>query len=85
MSTRTRLPMTPTIASIIQEFVRLRRQDRVRTVAKDVALFLRAQRILCFDPESDLSTEAALQSTQRVLAKLSYKRGKKKKSLGIRM
>ncbi|RHZ17320.1 hypothetical protein DYB31_011405 [Aphanomyces astaci] len=85
MSTRTKLPMTPTIVRIIQEFVGLRTQYRVRTVTKDVAHFLRAQRILCFDPESDLSTEAALRSTQRVLAKLDYKRGKKKKSLGLRM
>ncbi|ETV84992.1 hypothetical protein H257_02885 [Aphanomyces astaci] len=59
MSTRTSLPMTPTIVSIIQEFVRLRLQDRVRTVAKDVVHFLRAQRNLCFDPESDISTKAA--------------------------
>ncbi|ETV66070.1 hypothetical protein H257_17341 [Aphanomyces astaci] len=85
MSTRTMLPTTPTIVSNIQEFVRLCRQARVRTVAKDVAHFLRPQRILFFDPESDLSTEAALRSIQRVLAKLGYKRGKKKKSLGLRI
>ncbi|ETV64395.1 hypothetical protein H257_18701 [Aphanomyces astaci] len=59
MSSRTRLPITPRIVDAIQEFVRIRRQSRQRTVAKDVAHFLRSQNMLPFDPESQLSTEAA--------------------------
>ncbi|ETV64682.1 hypothetical protein H257_18460 [Aphanomyces astaci] len=39
MSHRTRLPVTSDLAKIIQEFVRHRRQDRQRTVAKDVVTF----------------------------------------------
>ncbi|ETV74606.1 hypothetical protein H257_10743 [Aphanomyces astaci] len=39
MSSRTRLPTTPEIVDAIQEFVRIRRQSRQRTVANDVAHF----------------------------------------------
>ncbi|ETV66761.1 hypothetical protein H257_16851 [Aphanomyces astaci] len=54
MSHRTRLPVT---SDLIQEFVRHRRQDRQRTVAKDVAHFLRSENRLDFDPESESSTQ----------------------------
>ncbi|ETV82023.1 hypothetical protein H257_05548 [Aphanomyces astaci] len=70
MSTGTRLPTTPTIVNTIQDFVRQRRQERIRTVSKDMAQFLQAQPILCFDRESNLSTKAALRSTEGFLAKL---------------
>ncbi|RHY19757.1 hypothetical protein DYB38_011239 [Aphanomyces astaci] len=75
---RTRLPLTTTLAQIIQEFVRQRRQSRQRTVAKDVASFLWSQYRLDFGPESESSTLAAYRTTQRALSKLGYKRGKKK-------
>ncbi|RHZ31107.1 hypothetical protein DYB31_014395, partial [Aphanomyces astaci] len=85
MSLRTRLPITSNLATIMQDIVRQWREGRYRTVAKDVAHFLRSQNLLAFDIESQSSMQAAYRSTQRVLAKLGYKMGQKKRGLSLRV
>ena len=80
----TRIPRTRAIASKIQEFVRLRRQRRARTVAKDVLAMLEADQVVDVDHSTRATYNSALRAVQRLLRHLGYKRGKRKgKGLGL--
>ena len=74
----TRVPRARAVATMVQHFVRERRQTRQRTVAKDIMDFLDGVGFITVDHESKKDVNAALRSVQRYLLRLGYKRGKKK-------
>ena len=74
----TRVPRSRLVTSLLQHFVRERRQIRQRTVAKDVVDYLDGCGYITVDREKKKDVNAALRSVQRYLQRLGYKRGKKK-------
>jgi transposase len=74
----TRVPRSRLLTSLVQRFVRERREIRQRTVAKDVMDFLDGLGFITVDRKSKKDVNAALRSVQRYLLALGYKRGKKK-------
>ncbi|OQR85761.1 hypothetical protein ACHHYP_11431 [Achlya hypogyna] len=80
----TRIPRTRAIATKVQEFVRIRRQRRERTVAKDVLAMLEDDNVVAVDHSTRATYNSALRAVQRLLRYLGYKRGKRKnKGLGL--
>ena len=74
----TRVPRARSVATIVQNFFRKRRQICQRTVAKDVMDFLDGCGFITIDRENKKDVKSALRSVQRYLYGLGYKRGKKK-------
>lgn len=81
-----RIPHTRKIASMVQEFVRVRRMSHTRTVAKDVLSLLEEKEVVYIDrTRGNKDYFAALRSVQRYLLHLGYKQGKKKGSLNYHL
>eukprot|EP00171_Calliarthron_tuberculosum_P000839 IDg839t1 len=74
----TNIPDSRKLTQELQTFVRERRLQRQRTVAKDVMVFLRSNGYLPYNPVSRTSVASALRCVQRFLSKKGYRRGKKK-------
>lgn len=69
----------------VRGFLRVRRIQKIRTVAKDVMLFLYNANFINFDLNDDLQKQAALRKVQRFLNKFGYKRGKRKGKMSLQM
>ena len=74
----TRVPRARGVASMVQSFLRSRREIRQRTVAKDVMDFLHGCGFITVDRTNKKDVNAALRSVQRFITRLGYQRGKKK-------
>ena len=81
----TRVPRVAGVIAMVQRFVRDRRVDRTRTVAKDVMDFLDGCGFITVDRASKTSVESALRSVRRFLERTGYKRGKKKGMMCYRL
>ncbi|CAK4169909.1 unnamed protein product, partial [Aphanomyces euteiches] len=76
----TAIPTGKVLAAQIQEFVRNRRAQRMRTTAVDVLQQLRHLRILDYNVDCATEYNARLRATQRYLSRRGYKRGNRKGS-----
>ena len=74
----TRVPRARSVATIVQNFFRKRRQICQRTVAKDVTEFLDGYGFITVDQENKKDVKYFLRSVQHYLCRLGYKRGNKK-------
>jgi len=72
------IPDTPSIATLVQRYVRERRLGSQRTVAKDVLAYLEEAGLVTIDRDSDKSVASGLRMMRRWLKKLGYQRGRKK-------
>ena len=80
-----RVPVVNSVVCAVQAFVRDRRINRTRTVAKDVLDFLVELGYMEVNRDDRKSDNAGLRSVQRFLRKQGYKRGKKKGMMCYRM
>lgn len=77
---KTNIPDSRKLTRELQEFVRKRRLQRQKTVAKDLAVFLRSNGFLGYSPECSVSVASVLRCVRRFLSGKGYRRGKKKSS-----
>lgn len=82
---RTNIPDSCRLPRELQEFVRERRLQRRRMVAKDVAVFLRSKRCLDYNPECSVLSTFAMQCVQPFLPKQISRHGEKKVSQNYRL
>ncbi|KAH9087757.1 hypothetical protein LEN26_019822 [Aphanomyces euteiches] len=79
----TRIPHTKQVMEDVLEFVRMRRLNQERVVAKDVLSMLVAKKHIRYDNENEKQSAAALRATQAYLSKHGFKRGSQRGGYGL--
>ncbi len=80
-----RLQRTRLLRTKVQGFIRARRETRTRTVANEVALYLRSEGFLQYNLHVNKEVAATLKTIHRYLHREGFRRGKKKGTLNYRL